>query len=492
VTVYLVGAGPGDPKLITVRGAELLASADVVIYDRLTAANLLDTAPPSAELIYVGKDPHGESVPQDNINDLLVSHGRVGHSVVRLKGGDPFVFARGAEEAAVLSAAGVDYEVVPGITSAFAAPAYAGIPVTMRYSSTSVTVVTGHEDPTKDRPDVDWRAIANLRGTIVIMMGVGRWPEISKQLMEEGLPPDTPAAAVRWGSTNRQATTRGTLATLGQSDLAAPSVIVVGEVASESLDWFERRPLIGQRVVVARSKDQAGDLAAKLSAAGAEVLAIPTIEIADASDGGAALRSAAERLGDYDWLVLTSPNGAQRFCDLLNDARDLAGVKIAVVGPGTADVLAKYGLKADLVPNRHVGEGLVEEFPVAESGGRVLIPRAAVARDVVPDGLVEAGWNVDVVEAYQTIAASIDSDSAELVRGATAICFTSSSTAANYVAAFGAESLPPVVVAIGPITAAELKSHGVAVNSVADPHTLDNLVLALREVVQARHSQEEG
>jgi uroporphyrinogen III methyltransferase/synthase len=480
VTVYLVGAGPGDPGLLTVRGAELLARAQVVVHDRLSAAALLDLAPADAERIDVGKTPRGPSVPQEQINELLVHHGAAGRTVVRLKGGDPFVFARGAEEATALAAAGVPYEVVPGITSAIAAPAYAGIPVTMRYSSTSLTIVTGHEDPTKSRTDVDWESLAGVGGTIVILMGVANLPEISRRLVAGGLAPDTPAAAVRWGTRPDQHVTRATLATLHTHGLRAPSTIVVGEVAAQELDWFTRRPLFGRRVVVTRSPGQAGELAARLHLLGAEVVEVPTIRIADPADGGAALRSAMAAPGRYDWLVVTSPNGARRALAELHDARDLAGVRLAAVGPGTAGVLSEHHLRVDLVPDRFVAEGLLAAFPdPPEGGGRVLLARAEVAREVLPDGLRARGWQVDVVDAYRTVPVELDGAARERARSADAITFTSASSVANFVAAAGTDALPPVVAVIGPVTAAAARDLGVPVTAEAAEHTLDGLVAAL-------------
>jgi uroporphyrinogen III methyltransferase/synthase len=490
VTVHLVGAGPGDPGLLTVRGAALLARAEVVVYDRLTAVELLDLAPPEAERINVGKDPHGESVPQERINELLAEHGRAGRRVVRLKGGDPFVFARGAEEAAALEAAGVDYEVVPGITSALAGPAYAGIPATLRYSSTSVTVVTGHEDPTKAGPEVDWEAIARVGGTIVILMGVGRWAQIAQRLQGGGLPPDTPAAAVRWATTPRQQTTRATLATLEEHPLRSPAVIVVGEVARGTLDWFERRPLFGLKVVVTRTRDQAGALASLLAARGAEVLEVPTIEVVDPPDGGAALGAALGDVGEYDWLVLTSTNGAARVCARIRDGRDLAGVRVAAIGSGTAAELARHHIVADLVPDRYVAESLLEVFPYPppERTGRVLLARAEVARDVLPIGLTERGWQVDVVPAYRTVPARVGDHAREALADAHAVCFTSASTVENFVAAFGAEAAPPVVAAIGPITAEAARRAGIPVAVEAAEHSLDGLVQALVEHVGSPRS----
>ncbi|MGB6058347.1 MAG: uroporphyrinogen-III C-methyltransferase, partial [Microthrixaceae bacterium] len=356
MTVYLVGAGPGDPGLLTVRAAELLSRADVVVHDRLSAPGLLALAPAGADIRSVGKDPHGPSVPQEEINDLLVELGSAGLEVVRLKGGDPYVFARGAEEALALEAAGIDYEVVPGITSAIAAPAYAGIPVTMRYSSTSVTIVTGHEDPKKAKVDVGWEALAQVGGTIVILMGVANIGEISSRLMAGGLPGTTPVAAVRWGTRPDQSVIRSTLAEISSEPLRSPSTIVVGEVARQSLDWFTRRPLLGTTVAVTRSAGQASQLATKLRRVGAGVVEVPTIEIVDPADGGEALRSAVANVRDYEWVVLTSPNGARRFCAELRDGRDLAGVKLAAIGPGTATVLSEYSLVADLQPERFVAE----------------------------------------------------------------------------------------------------------------------------------------
>lgn len=481
MTVYLVGAGPGDPGLITVRGAELLAAADVVVHDRLSAAELLELAPADAERIDVGKTPRGPSVPQERINELLVEHGRAGRTVVRLKGGDPFVFARGAEEAAALAAAGVDVEVVPGITSAIAVPAYAGIPVTQRYSSTSLTIVTGHEDPTKVRAEVDWEAIARVGGTIVILMGVANLEAISARLVAGGRSPDTPAAAIRWGTRPQQQTVRATLATLHHHDLAAPSTIVVGEVAAVELDWFTSRPLFARTVVVTRAAAQAGRLSGRLRAAGARVLELPTIRIDEPSDGAAALRSAVAAVQDYDWVVLTSVNGAQRFCAELRDARDLAGVRLAAIGPGTAGELARHHLAVDLVPERYVAESLLETFDAPTPGerGRILLARAAVARDLLPDGLAALGWQVDDVEAYRTLPVEHDPETLESLAEADAITFTSASSVTNFVASAGAAATPPVVATIGPITSARARELGLDVHAEADPHTLDGLVDAV-------------
>ena len=372
MTVYLVGAGPGDPGLLTVRADEVLRRADVVVYDRLSVEALLDLAPTTAERISVGKAPGRVTMPQADINALLVERGRTGATVVRLKGGDPFVFARGGEEAAALAEAGVPFEIVPGITSAIAVPAYAGIPVTLRHSSTSFTVITGHEDPAAGADgSVDWRAVAQVGGTIVILMGVARIARIAEELIAGGLDPATPVAAVRWGTRPEQQTVRATLATIGAESLGTPSVIVVGEVAAVDLAWFERRPLFGKRVVVTRTRQQASTLSRALREAGAEPIEVPVIEIADPADGGAALRDAVTRLGTYDWVVVTSPNGAARLLAALDeaglDARAFGAARVAAIGPATAAALASGGIRADLVPEQYVAESLLDAM--AASGG---------------------------------------------------------------------------------------------------------------------------
>ena len=481
MTVHLVGAGPGDPGLLTVRGAELLRRADVVVYDRLSAAMLLDLAPTHAELISVGKGPGRPSTPQSEINRLLVDRGSdAATTVVRLKGGDPFVFARGGEEVDALLAAGIAVEVVPGITSAIAAPAYAGIPVTRRYSSTSFTVVTGHEDPSKGETEVDWESIARVGGTIVILMGVANVATITGRLIAGGLSPETPAAAVRWGTLPVQHTIRATLATLAHQPLIAPSVIVVGEVAHDHLDWFESRPLFGRRIVITRAAEQSSRLADALGAAGASVISVPSIEIADASDGGAALRAAAERVADFEWVVLSSPNGARRFLDAVGDPRRLAGTGLAAIGPGTAAVLTERSLVADLVPDRYVAEGLVEAFPERTVGrhGAVLLPRAAVARDVLPEGLRSQGWEVEIVEAYRTLPASLTATQLEAVEEADAVAFASSSAVRSFVAAVATDRRPSVAIVIGPITAETARACGFATVVESEEPTIQGLVAA--------------
>ena len=486
MTVYLVGAGPGDPGLLTVRGAEVLARADVVVYDRLSVTSLLDLAPEAAERISVGKARGEATMAQHEINALLVARGQAGQEVVRLKGGDPFVFARGGEEAAALLAAGVPFEVVPGITSAVAVPAFAGVPVTHRGLSTSFTVVTGHEDPWAAE-DTDWDAVARVGGTIVVLMGVATRGAIAARLIEGGLAADTPVTAVRWGTRPEQQTVRTTLAELGTVELDAPATIVIGAVAGLDLRWFEARPLFGRRVIVTRAREQASELVSRLRVAGADAIEVPVIRIADPSDGGVALRAAAARVHEFDWVVLTSANGAERLCREVRDARAFGGARVAAIGPATASALRRWGITPDLVPARFVAEALVDAFPSGPAGpegqkqssGRVLLARAAVAREVLPDGLRAKGWTVEEVEAYRTERVAVNEARRAAIGAADAIAFTSSSTVTNYLEAVGADAVPPVVACIGPVTADTARSRGLRVDIEAEEHTIDGLVGAL-------------
>lgn len=483
MTVYLVGAGPGDPGLLTLRGAEVLARADVVVYDRLSVASLLDLAPPGAERISVGKQPGGPRTSQEDINALLVAQGQAGRQVVRLKGGDPFVFARGGEEAAALAAAGVAFEVVPGITSAVAAPAYAGIPVTMRYSSTSFTVVTGHEDPAKGEGSVNWEAVAALGGTVVVLMGAARCRAICDRLIAAGMAADTPTAAVQWGTRPNQRTIRATLATLADLVPKPPTTIVIGEVAAAELAWFENRPLFGRRIVVTRAQPQAAALADELRSRGAEAVELPVIAFQPPDDLDLLAQAAAE-VGSYDWVVFTSPTGVARFFEQLRDARSLGGVQVAAIGPGTAAALAERNVFADLIPGRYVAESLLDALfdEVGPDGvGRVLIPRAEKARDVLPDGLAAAGWDVDVVPAYRTVAGAADPTAMAILADTEVITFTSSSTVTNFVDAYGTDAVPDVVATIGPVTSATARSRGLEVAMEATEHTIDGLITALED-----------
>ncbi|GAC1312456.1 MAG: uroporphyrinogen-III C-methyltransferase [Acidimicrobiales bacterium] len=469
--VYLVGAGPGDPGLLTVRGAALLAGADVVVHDRLAEPALLDLAPPGAARIDVGKRP-GDSVHQDEINATLVTEARQGRVVVRLKGGDPFVFGRGGEEAEALTAAGVRFEVVPGVSSAIAAPAYAGIPVTHRGLSTSFTVVTGHSRHAVDT-ETNWEALATAAGTVVVLMGVAHRAEIARRLIGGGLAPDTPVAAVRWGSRLDQRTTRTTLGELGEVELEPPVTIVVGRVAALDLAWWENRPLFGRTVVVTRAREQASDLVQRLHDLGAATVELPTIAAVAADGDGAALVRAVRE--PADWLVFSSANAVHRTMAHVPDARALAGTKIAVVGTATAAALAGYRLMADLVPERFVAEALVEAFPAGT--GRVVLPQAGGARPVLAEGLRAKGWTVDAVTAYRTVPTEPDEKEARRAAAADAITFTSSSTVTNYLAT--GIAVPPVVACIGPVTARTATDAGLRVDVVAAPSTVDGLIEAL-------------
>ena len=390
-TVFLVGAGPGDPGLLTLRAVELLGSADVVLYDRLIPPGALRHARPEAELVYVGKQGGGPQMPQQEIDRLLVEHGRAGRRVVRLKGGDPFVFGRGGEEALVLREAGIEFEIVPGITAGVAAPAYAGIPVTHRELASGVAFVTGHEDPEKPETALDWAALARFPGTLVFYMGVRALPRIAERLQAEGRPADEPVAVVERGTLPGQRTVLATLADVAEkaAGIRAPAVTLVGPVAAlrEDLAWLERRPLHGRTIAVTRARAQASPLAARLRALGADVIEAPAIRTES-------LAAEVPDLGGYDLLVVSSPNGARELLERLfedgRDARALAGVQVAAMGPGTARALAERGVKADVVPERSVAEGMVEALADVRAR-RVLLARGKEGRDVLPDALRERG-----------------------------------------------------------------------------------------------------
>jgi len=488
VTVYLVGAGPGDPGLLTRRGAEVLGRADVVVYDRLVPPALLALAPDGALCIDAGKRP-GEAGRQEEIHALLIEHGaaRPAGTVVRLKGGDPFVFGRGSEEIEALRAAGIDYEVVPGVSSAFGVPAAAGVPVTHRGLSSSVTVVTGHVGDRSAPTAVAWEALARAGGTLVILMGMENRAEIARLLIEGGRSPQTPVLVVEWGTTPRQRSVRVALDRLGAVDLEAPATIVVGAVAG--LDLGGRpRPLAGLSVVVTRPRAQSGDLVAGLADAGAEVIVLPVVAVTEPVDPPA-LEAAAGRAGEYDWIVFTSANAVERFLDLVPDGRALAGARLAAVGPATAAALGARHLVADLVPDDASAEGLVAALAVsavpAGSGpprGRVLFPRAAGAGDVLAPGLRALGFVVDEVDAYRTVPARASHgagpDALERAAGADVITFTSPSTVDAYLSLSGGR-VPPVVACIGPVTAEAARRAGLGVDVVAAEHTAAGLVAGL-------------
>jgi uroporphyrinogen III methyltransferase/synthase len=481
VTVYLVGAGPGDPKLVTVRGAELLRRADVVVHDRLVDARLLSLAPPGAELLDVGKRP-GDcgSAGQESINQLLVELGRRHAVVVRLKGGDPFVFGRGGEEALALQAARVDFEVVAGVSAVTGALASGGVPVTHRGVAASYTVVTGHAAG-GDPPAVDWEALARVGGTIVVLMGVAHRGEIAKRLIEAGRGADTPVAVVERGTVAAQRTVRTTLGGLAALEVETPATIVIGEVAELDLDWFSQRPLAGWRVIVTRAREQASRLAERLAEAGAEPLELPVIAVAEPADGGAAAARAFAGIEGYEWVAFTSANAVERSWAHLRDARSLGRAKVAAIGDGTAAALTARGIVPDLVPDRFVAESLVEAFPTPPrpDEASVLLPCAAGAREVLAEGLRAKGWLVEVVEAYRTVRPPAGQASPDTIEGADAVTFASSSAVTGFLELAGRKGVPPVVACIGPVTARTAAAAGLRVDVVAKVHTVDGLVDAL-------------
>jgi uroporphyrinogen III methyltransferase / synthase len=524
--VYLVGAGPGDPGLMTARSLELIAGADVVFYDRLIPPGALDGARADAELIYVGKQPEPpadgpkthayggksahrprSSVSQGEINGRLIEAAKGGRSVVRLKGGDPFVFGRGGEEGEALRAAGVEFEVVPGVTAGVAATAYAGIPVTHRDDASAVAFVTGHEDPEKAETALDWDALARFPGTLVFYMGVKRLAENAAALIEAGRDPEQPAAAIERGTMAGQRTVTATLgtiaATVERKAVGPPALIVVGPVAArrESLAWLERRPLHGRRIVVTRARAQASGLAATLRGVGAEVVELPAIRIEPRIESEE-VRRAVESIREYSLVCLTSPNGAHLLFEALADARSspggadspeptdagldaraLAGAAVAAIGPGTARALAEHGIVADVVPERFVAEALVEALAAVEVEGRkVLIARAAEARDVLPDALRERGAEVDVVALYETVREEPSAEAIEAAQGADYVTFTSSSTVTNLTAALG-DRFPSNarIVSIGPVTSDSARAAGLSVDVEAERHDVEGLLAALLE-----------
>jgi uroporphyrinogen III methyltransferase / synthase len=490
---YLVGAGPGDLGLVTLRAKQLIERADVVVYDYLCNPEMLQWAPDTAEIIYAGKKAGAHTMNQDEINALLVEKTRAGKQVVRLKGGDPFLFGRGGEEAQALAAASIPYEVVPGVTSAIAAAAYAGIPVTHRGIASQVTFFTGHEDPEKTESSIDFAALAKLGGTQVMLMGVERIETIAKEMREAGARPGLPVALVRWGTTGRQEVIRGTLKNIGrqvaEKNFAPPAVAIFGEVVSlgKELPWHDARPLSGQRIVVTRTRKQAGALSDQLRDLGAEVIELPTIRIEPPSD----LRAFAELAQDahaYDWIVFTSPNGVSAFFEmfykLYDDARDIGGARIAAIGPATAKRVRDFHLKVDLQPDEFVAEAVVRAFKKEcdIENLRILIARAEEARDLLPKELGNLGAIVDVAFAYRTVPETSDRTEARArlaAEGADMITFTSSSTVENFLA-LGLPWPPGMEVAsIGPITSKTARDRGLTIDVEAARHDVPGLVDAI-------------
>jgi uroporphyrinogen III methyltransferase/synthase len=494
--VHLVGAGPGDPGLLTARALQLIARADTILYDRLIPAGALEGARANAELLFVGKEGGGEAVPQERTTALLIERAREGREVVRLKGGDPFVFGRGGEEALALREAGIDFCIVPGVTSGVAAAAYAGIPVTHRGLSTAVALVTGHTQestdgsPEKPEPEMDWGALAAFPGTLVFYMGVRALEGIARALTDAGRPASQPVAIVERGTLPTQRTITGTLATIAEvarrEQIKAPAVTIVGAVAqlSDSLEWLPVLPLAGRTVAVTRARAQASELALRLESLGAEVVQAPTIRTQPVSEP---THPPPLDPSPYDLVCLTSPNGVEYLFEAMAasgyDARALAGARVAAIGPGTARALRERGIVADIVPARFVAESLVEALADIHAK-RALVARASEARDVLPDALRARGIEVDVVALYETVAEPLPPRALEQARSADYITFTSSSTVRFFLQAAGgldggALSPSTRIVSIGPVTSATLREHGLEPHVEADPHDVDGVVGAL-------------
>jgi uroporphyrinogen III methyltransferase/synthase len=491
--VWLVGAGPGDPGLLTIRGARALAQCDTLVYDYLASPPIVNLAPPDCERIYVGKKAGAHTLSQDEITALLVRLGSAGKKVVRLKGGDVFVFARGGEEARALAEAGVPFEIVPGITSAIAAPAYAGIPVTHREHNTSFTIATGHEDPTKGYSSLDFAKLANRKATTIFLMAMGHLAGIVAKLREHGLEGDTPVGIVHDGTKPSQRVVTAALDTIvdevERAGIGAPAIVVIGDVVRERehLRWFDAQPLFGKRVLVTRPAHQADDFAARLWEAGAEPIVAPTIAVGPPDDPAAA-RDAVARARTYDWIAFTSRNGVDAFFDVLGelgrDARAFGDARIAAIGPRTGEALARHGIRVDLIPAEFVNEAVAAELLARTAAGdRVLVYRAQEAREVLPETLREQGRLVDVVGAYRTRPVD-DPELRAKAERADIVTFTSASTVAGFVhnVAGAAELLATkTVAAIGPITARAALDAGIRVDVVAGEFTVDGLMRALAE-----------
>lgn len=495
--VYLIGAGPGDPGLLGLKAKECLETADAVVYDRLADPRILAFARKDAEMVYVGKASANHTMRQPDINKLLVKLASEGKTVARLKGGDPFVFGRGGEEAIELLEAGQPFEFVPGVTSAIAVAEYAGIPVTHRHVATSFAVITGHEDPTKGESTINWKGLATAVDTLVFLMGVENIEKISNRLIANGRSADCPAAIIRWGTHPEQ---RTLVTTLGQAaadvkanNLKPPAIFLVGEVVKlrQQLQWFDNKPLFGKTVIVTRARAQASELTKKLEAQGAKVIEVPAIKIVPTSDY-APLDQAIAQINDYKWLVFTSANGVEYFFNRLmlakKDARALANIKLAAIGSATAQALANRGLTADLIPSAYKAEELAEALAnEITTGDKILIARAKVAREVLPESLRKIGAEVNVVTAYETIAdcenkdellVALESDTASVVT------FTSSSTVTNLLQILGDKKdllQKAALAAIGPITAQTMQDNGLTPAITADKYTIDGLMDSIQK-----------
>lgn len=491
-TCYLVGAGPGDLGLVTLRAKELIESADVLVYDALSSPQLLQWTKAGCEKIYVGKRAKDHAVPQDQINEIIIAKTKEGKNVVRLKGGDPMIFGRGGEEAAELAAAGVPFEIVPGISSAIAGPAYAGIPVTHRDHNTQLTIFTGHEDPTKGYSSIDYAQLAKAPGTKVFLMGVARLREITSSFIENGASPNTPIALTRWATTASQSTIEGTLADIAdiaeKTGFTSPAVAVIGDVVKEraNINWFEKRPLFGKKIVVTRTREQAGELSKALLNLGADVIELPTIRI-EHPDDRLSFAEMVTHAHEYDWLVFTSPNGVERFFDAFfatyEDARSLGNPRIAAIGAGTAAKIREYRFAVDLIPERFVAEGLIEAFKKESVENLTMLwVKAAETRDVVGKGLEDLGAIVDECIAYKTVPETEDPTGARArieEEGADLITFTSSSTVDHFFALGMDWPEDCVAGSIGPVTSDTLRKKGVKPAFEANPHDIPGFVSAI-------------
>lgn len=494
--VYIIGAGPGDPGLITVKGLKCLKEADVVIYDYLVNEEIVSQAKESVHLIYAGKKGGAHTLPQEEINRRLVDEARQGNIVARLKGGDPFVFGRGGEEAETLAQSGIPFEIIPGVTSAVAVPAYAGIPLTHRTYTSTLAFVTGHEDPTKEESDIDWENLGGI-GTVVFLMGVKNLSHITANLMVHGKHVDTPAALIRWGTTENQETLTGTISDITRKaedrNFSPPAILVVGEVVNlrDVLNWFETKPLFGRGIVITRPEAQAEEFGSLLRAEGARVIHFPTIKIAPA-ESYEGLDRVISQLSQYQWIIFTSANGVGFFLKRLHglgrDLRDLKDVRICAIGPATAATIEKLGIRVDVVPEEFISEGVVKEFEKLNlKGSRILLPRAEQARDVIPEGLTKLGAKVDVVTAYRTVNSGRDKSELEnLIREGKvdAVTFTSPSTVTNFMEIMGKEFVIPSrikIACIGPVTAAAVKKAGLPADIIQERYTIPGLVEALAE-----------
>ena len=502
--VYLIGAGPGDPGLLTIKAKECIETADVVVYDYLASPFLLDYAKSDAQVIYVGKKGGDHTLTQDKINLLLVDKAKQGHNVARLKGGDPFVFGRGGEEAQILLSHGVTYEVIPGVTSAIAAPAYAGIPVTHREHTSFVSIITGHEDPTKKDTRMQWDVYAKSNATLVFLMGVKNLSNIVKNLVEHGKSSDTPVALVRWGTTTRQQTVTGTLSTIVEkvklAGLKSPAIIVIGHVVSlrDELSWFDKRPLFGKTIVITRARAQASDLVSKLSKLGANCIQIPTIQITPPKDI-TPLEDSIKNIDQYDWLVFTSVNGVKFFFNTLfkmgKDVRILGHLKFACIGPVTKERLKDYGIICDILPQTYRAESVIDAFAdIDMAKKKVLLPRAKIARTILPEELTKMGARVDEVAAYETTLN--DEGKEELItllrnNEIDVITFTSSSTVSNFMSLLKPEEaeglMKDVITAsIGPITSETARSLDIEPDIEANEFTIQGLTDSLLSYYESR------